>query len=83
MADKMIEVDRTDHPQETDNGLREKRVNPDVLDSARELQWQLKMRKDILLTILPQTGIQRIQQKIHLTKKNHVRQLHKKCVLWF
>ena len=79
----MTEAVKTDRPQETDNGLREKRVSPDVLDSARELQWQLKMRKVTLLTILLQIGIQKIRQKIHLTKTNHVRQLHKKCVTWY
>ena len=72
MADKKIEADKTDRLLEIDKGLKEKRVNPDVLDSVKELQWQLKMRTDILQTILSQTGTHKIQQKIPLTMNNPV-----------
>ena len=83
MADKTREADKTDLLQETDNGLKEKRVNPDVRDSAKELRWQLKMRTDILQTILTQTGTQKIRQKIHLTMKNHVIWIRIKFVIWY
>ena len=83
MADKTIEADKTDRLQEIGNSLKEKRVNPDVLVSVRELPWQLKMRKAILPINLTQIGIQKIRQKIHLTMTNRVTQLRKKCVTWY
>ena len=52
MADKTIEADKTDRLLEIDKGLKEKRVDPDVLASVKELLWQLKMRKVIPLTNL-------------------------------
>ena len=72
MTDRMTKADKTDRLQATDKGLKEKRVNPDVLDSVNELQWQQKMKTDILLTIPSQTGTHKIQQRIPLTMNNPV-----------
>ena len=83
MANRTIEADQTDRLQEIGNGLRKERVNLDVLVSVRELPWQLKTRKIILLINLTQIGIQKIRQKILLMMTNHVTQRRKKCVTWY
>ena len=83
MADRTIEADQTDRLLEIGNGLKRERVNLDVHVSVRELPWQLKTKKTILLINLTQIGIQKIRQKILLMMTNHVTQRRKKCVTWY
>ena len=83
MADRPTEADQTDRLREIGNSLRKEKVNLDVHGSVKELPWQLKTRKTILLINLTQIGIQKIPQKILLMMTNHVTQRRKKCVTWY